>query len=252
MNKSNKMDSITQIDHTITRGVIAYTSKKPERLDHERGREFYNIIKYGDGSRTISVHTEIDDRPSVMRDATYTVDNNWMPQDCFVRLTVGDKFMGSGWFKFHETSAECETFTALEGRVSQNYKLKHGPLKSFQNHAIACDSWHFSHYDLSMGPGEQRINEILLCSPDHRGATGPMLYPLGLDLVYVGDEKITVGAGSFDAHHFQVPTNKELPEEHPPYQVYTSTDGNYTFLKGGVAGYMQTHYELVEYEQTIK
>ena len=38
MNKSNKMDSITQIDHTITRGVIAYTSKKPERLDHERGR----------------------------------------------------------------------------------------------------------------------------------------------------------------------------------------------------------------------
>ena len=64
-----------------------------------------------------------------------------------------------------------------------------------------------------MGPGEQRIEEILLCSPDHRGATGPMLYPLGLDLVYVGDEKITVGAGSFDAHHFQVPTNKELPEE---------------------------------------
>ena len=65
-----------------------------------------------------------------------------------------------------------------------------------------------------------------------------MLYPLGLDLVYVGDEKITVGAGSFDAHHFQVPTNKELPEEHPPYQVYTSTDGNYT-LQNGLMIYYQ-------------
>lgn len=252
MSNKNNDRSITQIEHTITRGVIAYTSKKPDRMNQERGREFYNIIKYGSGGRTISVHTEIDDRPSVMRDATYTVDENWMPQDCFVRLTVADKFMGSGWFKFNDTHAECETFTALEGRISQNYKLKHGPLKSFQNHAIACDSWHFSHYDLTKGPGEQRINEILLCSPDHRGATGPMLFPLGLDIVYIGDEKITIGAGTFESHHFQVPTNKELPEEHPPYEVYTTNDGNYTFLKGGVAGYMQTHYELIEYEQIIK
>ena len=251
MNDASTGLPVTQIDHTVVRGVIAYTSKKPERLDQERGREFFTITKYGWGGRTIGVHTEIDDRPSVMRDATYTVDENWMPQDCFVRLTVGDRFMGTGWFKFHDDYTECETYTALEGRVSQRMDHKHGPLKSFQNHAIACDSWHFSHYDLSKGPGRQSIDELLLCSPDHRGATGPMLYHLRLDLVYVGDEKITVGAGTFDAHHFQVPTNTDLPEEHPPYEVYTSTDGEYTFLKGGVAGYMQTHYELVEYEKTL-
>ena len=143
MNDASTGLPVTQIDHTVVRGVIAYTSKKPERLDQERGREFFTITKYGWGGRTIGVHTEIDDRPSVMRDATYTVDENWMPQDCFVRLTVGDKFMGTGWFKFHDDYTECETYTALEGRVSQRMDHKHGPLKSFQNHAIACDSWHF-------------------------------------------------------------------------------------------------------------
>jgi hypothetical protein len=245
-------NDISQIKHSIERGVIAYTSKKADRMNHERGRELYNITKYSNGSRTIGVHTEIDDRPSVMRDATYTVNEDWMPEDCFLRLTVGDEFMGTGWFKFFQGYAECESYTRMEGRISQRFDLKHGPLKSFQNHAIACDSWHFSHYDLSKGPGMQRIEEILLCSPDHRGATGPMIYPLGLNLVYVGDEKITVGAGTFVSHHFQVPTNNELPEEHPPYEVYTSTDGDYTFLKGGVAGYMQTHYELMELEKIIK
>ena len=243
--------SITQIKHTVVRGVIGYTSKKTERMDQERGREFYTITKYGDGGRTIGVHTEIDDRPSVMRDATYTVDKNWMPQDCFVRLTVADKFMGTGWFKMYEDYTECETFTSLEGRISQKMAHKHGPLKSFQNHAIACDSCHFAHYDLSKGPGIQSVDELLLCSPDHRGATGPMLYPLRLDMEYLGDETITIGAGTFDAHHFQVPTNNDLPEEHPPYQVYTTNDGDYTFLKGGVAGYMKTHYELMEFEKTV-
>jgi len=36
-----------------------------------------------------------------------------------------------------------------------------------------------------------------------------------------------------------------LPEEHPPYDIWCSADDDYIFLKGGVAGYMQTHYELV-------
>jgi hypothetical protein len=123
-----------------------------------------------------------------------------------------------------------------------------GRLKTFQNHAIACDSWHFKHYDIAKG-GPQRIPQVLLSSPDHRGATGPLFYEIGITMTYVGEEKITVGAGTFDAHHFQFPSTNELPEEHPPYECYTTADGEFTFLKGGVAGYMQTYYELVEFEE---
>jgi hypothetical protein len=62
----------------------------------------------------------------------------------------------------------------------------------------------------------------------------------------VGAEKVTVGAGTFDALHFQFVANPELPQEHPPYDVWCTADGDYLFLKGQAAGYMQTYYELVE------
>jgi 4-hydroxy-L-threonine phosphate dehydrogenase PdxA len=53
-------------------------------------------------------------------------------------------------------------------------------------------------------------------------------------------------AGTFDALHFQFVTNPELPQEHPPYDVWCTADGEFLFLRGQVAGYMQTHYELGE------
>ena len=46
MNDANTGLPVTQIDHTVVRGVIAYTSKKPERLDQERGREFYMVSSH--------------------------------------------------------------------------------------------------------------------------------------------------------------------------------------------------------------
>ena len=89
-------DSILQRDHLNTRGKILYTSNKPERLGQERGREYFVISVHADGARTIAAHCEIDDRPAVMRDITYSLDADWMPTDCFVRLSVGNRFMGSG------------------------------------------------------------------------------------------------------------------------------------------------------------
>ena len=55
-----------------------------------------------------------------------------------------------------------------------------------------------------------------------------------------------VKAGTFDALHFQFVGTPGLPEEHPPYDIWCTNDGEYLFLKGAVGGYMQTYYELVE------
>jgi hypothetical protein len=238
-------DSIIQRDHRTLRGTILYTSRKPERLGQERGRERFEINVHGDGSRTLSAHCEIDDRPSVTRDIVYALGPNWVPRDCFVRLTVGDRFMGTGWFRFHRDFAECEAYTSLEGRISQRMDLDK-PLLSFQNHAISGDAWHLRLVDRSR-PGEvQAIEQLLLSSPDHRGATGPMLFSVGLHVRYVGEETIEVAAGSFEALHFQFVSAPGLPVEHPHYDVWCTADGEFLFLRGSVAGYMQTHYELVE------
>jgi hypothetical protein len=238
-------NDILQRDHRSARGTIAYTSEKPERKGQERGREYFMINTHSDGRRTCIAHCEIDDRPSVMRDITYSLDGHWMPTDCFVRITVGDRFMGTGWFRFHTTYAECETFTALEGRVGQRIDIAQ-PLKTFQNHAIACDAWHLRLFDRSRGPGVQGIDQVLLSSPDHRGATGPMLFSIGIGIEYVGEERLTVRAGTFDALHFRFVSSPGLPQEHPPYDVWCTNDGEFLFLRGITSGYMQTHYELAE------
>jgi len=234
-----------QRDHRSIRGTIAYTSNQPERLGKERGREYFMINTHADGRRTCIAHCEIDDAPSVTRDITYSLDADWLPTDCFVRISVDDRFVGSGWFRFDAESAECETFTAEKGRVTQRMPLER-PLLTFQNHAIVCDAWHLRWYDRERGPGVHTIDQVLLSSPDHRGATGPMLFSIGIGIEYVGEERITVGAGTFDALHFRFVSTPGLPQEHPPYDMWCTADEEYLFLRGTVGGYMQTQYELIE------
>jgi hypothetical protein len=244
------MTDILQRDHRTVRGTIRYTSKKPERMDQERGREYFTINVHGDGKRTCIAHCEIDDRPSVMRDITYSLDEDWYPMDCFVRIAVNDRFMGSGWFRFGPDFAECETYTSLDGRVSQRMETD-GRLKTFQNHAIVCDSWHMRLFDRSKPSTEvQSIDEMLLSSPDHRGATGPMLFRIGFGVEYVGEENIEVEAGRFDALHFRFVSSPGLPEAHPPYDIWCTNDDDFLFLRGDIGGYMQTFYELVELEHS--
>ena len=50
----------------------------------------------------------------------------------------------------------------------------------------------------------------------------------------------------FDAYHFQMVSAPGLPEAHPDYDIWCTSDGNFTFLRGDIGGYMQTYYELTE------
>lgn len=229
------------------RGKILYTSKKPERMDQERGREYFSITRQPDGTDVMHAHCEIDDQPMVVRDVVAAMDGNTaQPRDCHVRLTVGDEFEGTGWFRFSDNQVECETFNRKDGRITQRIEVQ-SPVQWMQCHPIVGDALLMKAYDLSAGPGKRFLDNVMLSSPDHRGATGPMLFRLGFGIRYVGEERITVQAGEFDARHFQVvDTAGQLPEEHPPYDVWCTADDDYILLRAGVGGYMQTHYELVE------
>jgi hypothetical protein len=229
------------------RGTILYTSKKPERMDQERGREYFTITQQPDGTDVMHAHCEIDDEPMVVRDVVAAMDHaTSAPRDCHVRLTVGHQFEGSGWFRFGDRSVECETYNRRDGRITQRIDLD-SPIQWMQCHPIVGDALLMKAYDLSQGPGKRFLDHVMLSSPDHRGATGPMLFQLGFGIRYVGTERISVGAGDFDSHHFQVvDTAGQLPEEHPPYNVWCSADDDYILLRAGAEGYMQTHYELMD------
>ncbi len=222
-------------------GTLRYTSNQEHRKGVERGREAFRMDVHRDGSRVIAAHCEIDDDPPVVRDVNLRVDAHNRPCECFVRIAVGGKFRGSGWFTFTDHEAQCEANTTIEGRVSQRYSLER-QASAFGNHAIINDAWAMSLYDLSQGPGRQSVF-MLLSSPDHRGATGPMLYPVDLTIEYVGEEDVEVLAGKFRARHFRF-LDVGMPEEHPDYDVWVSADDDYVLLRAQVTGYMQTAYEL--------
>lgn len=225
-------------------GTIQYTSNQSHRQGAERGRENFQLDVHRDGSRVLAAHCEIDDAPPVVRDVNLRVDADNLPRECFVRIAVGGQFRGSGWFSFSPTEAQCESSTTVEGRVSQRFPLQ-SPLLAFGNHAIINDAYAMSLYDLSQGPGKQSFF-MLLSSPDHRGATGPMIFPVQLAIEYVGEEEIEVIAGRFKARHFRI-LDVGMPEEHPDYDLWVTADEHYIVLRATVTGYMQTAYELSSY-----
>lgn len=242
------------MEHETIRGTLRYTSKKPQILDKVRGGETFIITRHVDGRQTMRAHCAIDENaPRVLRDVIMNLDPDWNPVSGLVQLTVDEKFVGSTWYHFTDTMAECEGFTVREGRISQKVALE-GYAPVFGTHPIQGDAWTVRCYDLSKGPGKQIIPTYLMSSLHHRGADGPMLLlQRDLLLAYIGEETITVEAGTFDTLHFRITENDDDTymgtDRHPPYHAWVTADGSYIMVKAYCTGYMQTYYELVEYER---
>lgn len=228
---------------TSWQGAYRYLSDAPGREGAERGRERFCLDWHADGSRTLAAHSEIDDAPAVTRDVNLRLDPGGRPADCFVRIALDGRFRGASWFAFDRHEAICEGRTTLEGRISQRVPLTQ-PIASFGSHAIINDGLHLALYDLSRGPGEQHFSGLYLSSPDHRGATGPMLCPIDLTIAYLGLETLATAIGNVPAHHFAYKNVGGLLLEHPSYDVWCTADDSYLLLRAVVGGYMQTRYEL--------
>ena len=242
------------MEHETIRGRIVYTSKKPEKMDQVRGGETFILTKHTDGRRTLRAHCAIDENsPRVLRDSLTDLDKDWNPLRSYVQTTVDEEFVGSAWYRITETMVECEAFTEKEGRVSQRYDLDCRPAY-FGTHAIQADAMHTHCYDLTQGQGTQSVPMSLSCSLHHRGATGPLLYIRhGMTFSFLGEEDVEVQAGSFRSLHFRIGTSTDDDymgtDIHPPYHAWVTADGDYILLKAHCTGYMQTYYELTEYER---
>ncbi len=231
--------------HRSITGTILYTSRKPDRLDQPRGIEHFRFTHHTDGKRTLRAHCEIEEpHPSVLRDIVYSLDEHGRPMDCHVRLTVDDRFMGSGWFRFTQDFVECESYGPTIGRLSQRMPLN-GPIDGMGTHPVVADGYLLSLFDWV--EGEKKKLRVMLPSPDHRGATPPIIAEVNIDAVFLGRETVTVRAGTFATKHFQFidDGSSGMAGQHPPYDVWITDDADAIMLQGGVGGYMQTWYELI-------
>ncbi len=210
----------------------------------ERGREWFDVSVEADGNRTLRAKCEIDGSAvhnfSVLRDVTFTLDRDWRPLDAFVRIIVNGEFKGCSWFRFGDRQAECEGFTATEGRISQKVSTDGWP-RSFGSHPVVCDIWHLGGWDWSSGERSQRW-PCLMSSPLSSGASGPMIFRYPLEAEYLGEERQTVPAGTFDTKHFVFPTHGNEDWD-PEYLWFTGEDLILVKIRWD---HLRTTYELVE------
>ena len=236
--------------HRTVRGRIRYTSKKPERLDAERGREWFAFTHHADGAVILRAQCEIEEpAPTVLRDVIYSIGPDGRPRNLHVHLTVGDAFMGSGWFDVAPGQIACESAGPSIGRISQRIAYD-GELDGLGTHPIAGDGYLTRCMDVATGP-HRRTVRVYVPSRDHRGATPPMAAEVTIDLDYLGDETVTVAAGTFACRRFAfIDTDGDGGlGDHPHYEMWVTADDDAIFVQGGVGGYMATWYELVELER---
>ena len=239
-------------------GRIVYTSTRPGMEGRVRGGETFVVSRHADGSRTLRAHCAIDENsPRVLRDSITDLDRDWRPTGGFVRITVDEGFVGSCWYRFTPTLAECQGYTQREGRIARRFELQ-APVRVFGTHPLFADAYLVQAYDLSQGPGRQAIGDFYMCAGHNRGADGPTLLhrPEGISVRYFGPERVSIAAGEFDALHFQIGESEDddYPgtDIHPPYHIWVSADGDYLFLRAAISGYYASRYDLVQLDRVTQ
>jgi hypothetical protein len=156
----------------------------------ERGREWFTVTTHEDGRRVVRARCEMDDT-EILRDVTFTM-RGFEPEEAYVRLVV----------KGNDVEARCESLISGGGRISQVVKT-HGRTRSFGPHPVVCDCFHTSLYDPSLEEPVQRFSGILNSSLEPDGSSGPMIGEWEFGIELVGEERITVPAGTFDTLHYR-------------------------------------------------
>lgn len=230
--------------HRSYRGRIVYRHDR----DGETGREWFDVTVQADGERTVRARCEMDDE-ALLRDVTYTVDAAWRPLDAYVRLAQHGAFKGSAWFRFDDRGVECEAWTAADGRVRQRVEL---PRRStlFAPHPLVTDGWQASAFDYARGPGIQRLEHCTNSSPRPDGASGPLVGTVFKDLEYVGDERVTVAARTFDARHLRILPRAPGMNDWPPLEFWVAGE-DFVLLRMRW-DLLASTYELVELDGDVR
>lgn len=189
-------------------GRLSYLRKS---TGQERGREDWWLTRNRDATTTMRCLAMTDDT-RLMRDVCYTRTKEGRPTDVFVRLQADARLAGTGYFRVDGGRLLVVADSAETGHAEQTLKVPNEPF-SIISHAVMLDGWTIFNYDRAQG-GEQ-VRTVYHASTGWDGADGPLgrLEPRRITLI--GEEEITVPAGTFKATHFTL--NFEFSKSPPAH-----------------------------------
>ncbi|GAB2693375.1 hypothetical protein [Aliiglaciecola aliphaticivorans] len=216
-------------------GRIAYWSADKVLLGQER----FNLVRHAHGY-SFRAFCEMDDL-ALLRDVTMSLNQYWLPIDGFCRLTSAGKVVAANWFSFHKDNVVVESEIGGLGRVSQ--KFDNQPAYTYLGlHPLQGDALVTTQVDTSM-PGEYVPVQGLTNSISENGDQGLIATPVTIEVAYLGNEELTVTAGTFDARKYAL----RWQPDWPPAYVWVK-EGDYIFLKMKWQK-IENWYELIELEE---
>ncbi|MCJ1961834.1 hypothetical protein [Novosphingobium mangrovi (ex Hu et al. 2023)] len=208
------------------------------------GFEDWDITLGADGMRTLTSHCELAIAGDiVVRDSVISVHADFHPCEAYVRIMNKGLLTGSGWFRFTDTEAHCESYSQDLGRVSQTIEIQR-PMRGFGLHAVQSDGWLAATFPFEKGVGHVEFKgRNLMHSLHHLGATGPSLATTTSGFEFMGVEEVTVPAGTFECNRVRL---RGIVNDHPPYDMWLSRDADRLYIKGEAQGYLASVFELVD------
>jgi len=176
-------------------GTYAYTTLSDPR---DRGWERFHMNVYADGSRTMNMWHDLKAR-SAQFTVIHRVEANFRPIETFVSYWVANGFKGSTLIRI-----DGDTLTAsASGPAGQHDQTIPVPdVFSVGTHPVSADGWHLWSDNGESGVDQSSKIYSMEASAD---VTKP---PLGTvrDLAFkrIGEETITVPAGTFDTIHYDL------------------------------------------------
>jgi len=157
------------------------------------GQERWTVTVHSDGTRILRSFLD-QSIGGTQINLVLRVEQDFRPIDAFASVYSRGKFLGSGFYAI-EGDALNVSVNAPGGYFTDKVALPER--YSLLLHPIAADGWHYGHYNKARG-GAQMTS---LCT---LGAAGRSvhcaMYPIRLE--FLGNETITVPAGTFETEHY--------------------------------------------------
>lgn len=195
-------------DFKYQHGRLSYLKKS---TGEERGREDWQLTRNRDGSVTMRC-LAMTDKSQFVRDVIYTRGKEGHPIDAFIRLQIGNRLIGTGYFR-----VEADKLMAVTDSVETGHTMQTIPIPadffSIVTHAVMLDGWAIFNYDRACD-GEQH-RTVYTASTRWNGSDGPLGRMRAVRLNLLGEEEITVPAGTFKAAHFTMDSEEpKVPPSH--------------------------------------
>lgn len=170
-----------------------------------RGGERFELVVHADGSRTLSISTDLTSRNAwfsvLLRSAA-----DFRPLEAYANYWNGGNHKGSGVFRIEGDRLLAESRGPQSGlqrgetQVPQRF--------SMGTHPVSADGWHTASHD----PAQAAKQQVTLYSVEAGAdATKPVLGSLvPLDIEYLGEETIEVPAGRYETRRYRLAGMNDL------------------------------------------